>query len=138
MTARSETGYRQKSLSKTTFSAVQALGSEGGALNMSTTIRIPLVFLFLLSLPSLLAAQSVSLPPVDLGASSFRDGVGGPGLLLQERVQGSNTQNSHSRLYMQQMSYITKREFRITNALLPPPPDFCCTPASECREGTAA
>jgi len=34
--------------------------------------------------PPLLWGQQVSLPPVDLGATSFMDGVGGPGVFLQE------------------------------------------------------
>ena len=75
---------------------------------MTTTIQILIVFVVLLPLRCLLFAQSVSLPPVDLAASSFRDGVGGPGLLLQERVQDSDAQHSHARLYMQQISYTTK------------------------------
>ena len=78
MSARSEMGHRQKALSKTTFSAVQARGGEGRALDMSMTIRIRLVFLLLLSLPSLLAAQSLSLPPVDLAPTvvgRFRPGA---------------------------------------------------------------
>jgi hypothetical protein len=70
-------------------------------------MRIPTILRGVLALPCCLFAQSVSLPPVDLAASSFRDGVGGPGLLLQERIQDSDAQHSHSRLYMQQVSYTT-------------------------------
>ena len=75
---------------------------------MTTTIQILIAFVVLLPLRCLLFAQSVSLPPVDLAASSFRDGVGGPGLLLQERVQDSDAQHSQSSLYMQQIAYTTK------------------------------
>jgi hypothetical protein len=80
-------------------------------MKMTTKIRLLIIFPLLLSPPGRLFAQSVPLPPVDLAASSFRDGVGGPGLLLQERVQDSDAQHSQSRLYMQQISYTTNIKF---------------------------
>lgn len=43
--------------------------------------------LILLISPLIAAGQQVPLPPVDLGATSFLDGVGGPGLFVQEIVE---------------------------------------------------
>ena len=47
-----------------------------------------LLFVALLA-PATATAQHVSLPPVDLGDTSFQDGVGGPGTLLQEILDSS-------------------------------------------------
>src|SRR5260370_38442801 len=47
-----------------------------------------LLFVVLL-VPATATAQHVSLPPVDLGDTSFQDGVGGPGMLLQEILDSS-------------------------------------------------
>src|SRR5260370_3521501 len=47
-----------------------------------------LLFVALLA-PATATAQHVSLPPVDLGDTSFEDGVGGRGVLLQEIFDSS-------------------------------------------------
>lgn len=57
----------------------------------------------LLLMPTLSHAQRVLLPPLNLGGTSFLDGVAGPGLLLQERIQYSNVW-----LFMSQASYLTE------------------------------
>jgi len=83
----------------------------------------PLILtLALVLMPAFLHAQKVSLPPVNLGGTSFLDGVAGPGLMLQERIQyyhankfmdsngnqlpGNNSVNSW--LFMSQAAYMTK------------------------------
>jgi hypothetical protein len=55
---------------------------EGRAARVFSALS--LAFLLLASLPAL--AQLVPLPPVDLGATSFTDGIGGPGVFVQEIV----------------------------------------------------
>ena len=81
-----------------------------------------LIFVALILMPASSYAQKVTLPPVNLGGTSFLDGVAGPGLLLQERIQyyhatkfmnskgdqlpGNNSVNSW--LAMNQAAYITK------------------------------
>lgn len=71
-------------------------------------IHIPLSALLLV--PTFVYAQQVTLPPVDPAASSFRNGIGEPGLMLQERIQNSDVQYSESWLFMNQASYITRRK----------------------------
>jgi hypothetical protein len=55
-------------------------GSRGGPM---TAVALLAVFLF----PSWARGQQVPLPPVDLGATSFVDGIGGPGLFVQDIVE---------------------------------------------------
>ncbi len=89
---------------------------------------IVLALVVLILKPVTLSAQKVSLPPVNLGGTSFLDGVAGPGLMLQERIQyyharkfmdskgdqlpGDNSVNSW--LFMSQAAYMTK--FKILGA----------------------
>ncbi len=81
-----------------------------------------LIFVALILMPAFLYAQKVALPPVNLGGTSFLDGVAGPGLMSQERIQyyhatkfmnskgdqlpGNNSVDSW--LAMNQAAYITK------------------------------
>jgi hypothetical protein len=81
-----------------------------------------LTLVALILMPALLFGQQVTLPPVNLGGTSFLDGVAGPGLMLQERIQyyhankfmdskgdklpGDNSVTSW--LFMSQAAYITK------------------------------
>ena len=81
-----------------------------GREHMSSAKRILIPLSALLLIPTFVYAQQVTLPPVDLAASSFRDGIGGPGLMLQERIQNSDVHYSKSWLFMNQASYITRRK----------------------------
>src|ERR1700735_2416676 len=51
------------------------------------TARVSFALLSIMTRPVLVCAQEhVALPPVNLGGSSFMDGVGGPGLLVREAL----------------------------------------------------
>lgn len=89
---------------------------------MKATKPIVLTLVVLILMPVVLHAQTVTLPPVNLGETSFVDGVAGPGLMMQEHIQyyhagkfmdskgnqlpGENSVNSW--LFMSQAAYITK------------------------------
>src|ERR1700735_3213213 len=53
------------------------------------TARVSFALLSIMTRPVLVCAQEhIALPPVNLGGSSFMDGVGGPGLLAREALGG--------------------------------------------------
>lgn len=66
---------------------MQLAGNTGTGREARRLLTVPLILFLLFFGRAAALAQQVPLPPLDLGATSFVDGIGGPGLFVQDIVE---------------------------------------------------